>query len=287
GAPLRAGAGGGQDPTHRRARHARSRVRRPGPRHGDGARAGGRRRRVQLLRLRGDERRARARPRMREAVAISGAGAVTSLDVALASLPEGVRARATRAERVTQLVLLAAGRALVAAGGEPLDDDLGHWLGAGGPGPGRGPAEGAAVVALERTELARARGRAVLGTVEGVAAGFEPEPAGARAGEGLAAAVATALEEAGVAPSEIRALVSAAPPALADLESRALGGVEPRTVVRPKDALGETFGAAGALGVLAALAEAPPGAALLVLDVCASGHVAALVARAGGGPVGS
>ena len=69
--------------------------------------------------------------------------------------------------------------------------------------------------------------------------------------------------------------------ALADLESRALGGVEPRTVVRPKDALGETFGAAGALGVLAALAEAPPGAALLVLDVCASGHVAALVARAG------
>ena len=57
--------------------------------------------------------------------------------------------------------------------------------------------------------------------------------------------------------------------------------LEPRTVVRPKDALGETFGAAGALGVLAALAEAPPGAALLVLDVCASGHVAALVARAG------
>src|SRR5439155_1555458 len=40
-------------------------------------------------------------------------------------------------------------------------------------------------------------------------------------------------------------------------------------------------GAAGARGGLAALAEGPPGAALLVLDVCASGHVAALVARAG------
>jgi len=319
---------------------------------------------------------------MREAVAITGAGAVTSWDVALASLPEGVRARATRTERVTQLVLLAAGRALVAAGleatdGAPrprlgvvlgtafgcfltnaayqrrlleggpaaasprlfaatvsnaaagelaiayrlggpsvtlsagaasglvalghaadlvragradalvaggadaLDDDLRHWLAAGGLDPGRAPAEGAAVLVLERTELARARGRAVLGTVEGVAAGFEPDPAGARAGEGLAAAVATALGEAGVAPSEVRALVSAAPPALAGLEARALGGVAPRTVVRPKDTLGETFGAAGALGLLAALAEAAPEAALLVLDVCASGHVAALVARAG------
>ena len=179
--------------------------------------------------------------------------------------------------------LVRSGRAdaLVAGGADALDDDLRRWLAAGGLDPGRAPAEGAAVLVLERAELARARGRAVLGTVEGVAAGFEPDAAGARAGEGLAAAVATALGEAGVAPSEIRVLVSAAPPALADLESRALGGVAPRTVVRPKDALGETFGAAGALGVLAALAEAPPGAALLVLDVCASGHVAALVARAG------
>jgi 3-oxoacyl-[acyl-carrier-protein] synthase II len=319
---------------------------------------------------------------MREAVAITGAGAVTSPDVDLAALPEAVRARATRVERVTQLVLVAAGRALfaagleatdgaprprlgvvlgtafgcfltnaayerrlleggpvaasprlfaatvsnaaagelaiayrlggpsvtltaggasglvalghaadllragradalVAGGADALDDDLRRWLAAGGLDPGRPPAEGAAVLVLERAELARARGRALLGTVEGVAAGFEPEPAGARAGEGLAAAVAAALAEAGVAPSEVRALVSAAPPALADLESRALSGIAPRTVVRPKDALGETFGAAGALGVLAGLAAAPPGAALLVLDVCASGHVAALVARAG------
>ena len=58
---------------------------------------------------------------MRGAVAITGAGAVTSRDVALAVLPEAVRARATRAERVTQLVLLAAGRALVAAGLEATD----------------------------------------------------------------------------------------------------------------------------------------------------------------------
>jgi hypothetical protein len=34
---------------------------------------------------------------------------------------------------------------------------------------------------------------------------------------------------------------------------------------------------------MAALAEAPAGAAVLVLDVCVTGHVAALVARAGEG----
>ena len=319
---------------------------------------------------------------MRDPVAITGAGAVTSRDVSLDALPEAVRARAARAERVTQLVLAAAGRALVAAGldatdGEPrprlgvvlgtafgcfltnaayerrlleggpaaasprlfaatvsnaaagelaiayllggpsvtltagaasglvalghaadlvraghadavvaggadaLDDDLRRWLAAGGLDCGRAPAEGASLVVLEHAE--RARGRAVLGTVEGVGAGFEPDPAGEGAGAGLAAAVATALEEAGLLPSEVRVVVSAAPPALAGLERPALGGLEPRTIVRPKDTLGETFGAAGTLGLLAALAAAPREGALLVLDVCASGHVAALVARAGDG----
>ena len=319
---------------------------------------------------------------MRDPVAITGAGAVTSRDVSLDALPEAVRARAARAERVTQLVLAAAGRALMAAGlyatdGEPrprlavvlgtafgcfltnaanerrlleggpaaasprlfaatvsnaaagelaiayrlggpsvtltagaasglvalghaadlvragdadavvaggadaLDDDLRRWLAAGGLDCGRAPAEGAALVVLEHAD--RARGRAVLGTVEGVGAGFEPDPAGEGAGAGLAAAVATALEEAGLLPSEVRVVVSAAPPALAGLERPVLGGLEPRTIVRPKDTFGETFGAAGTLGLLAALAAAPRGGALLVLDVCASGHVAALVARAGDG----
>ena len=319
---------------------------------------------------------------MRDPVAITGAGAVTSRDVSLDALPEPVRARAARAERVTQLVLAAAGRALMAAGldatdGEPrprlgvvlgtafgcfltnaayerrlleggpaaasprlfaatvsnaaagelaiayrlggpsvtltagaasglvalghaadlvragdadavvaggadaLDDDLRRWLAAGGLDCGRAPAEGAALVVLEHAD--RARGRAVLGTVEGVGAGFEPDPAGEGAGAGLAAAVTTALEEAGLLPSEVRVVVSAAPPALAGLERPVLGGLEPRTIVRPKDTFGETFGAAGTLGLLAALAAAPRGGALLVLDVCASGHVAALVARAGDG----
>src|SRR5207247_90537 len=272
GHPLRAGAGGGQDPADRRARDARSRLRRPGSRRGDGARASSRGRRLELLRLRGHQRRARPRARMRGAPAAASprlfAATVSNAaggELAIAyrlggpsvTLTAGGASGIVALGHAADLVRSGRADALVAGGADALDDDLRRWLAAGGLDPGRAPAEGAAVLVLERAELARARGRAILGTVEGVAAGFEPEPAGARAGEGLAAAVATAPGEAGGGASEIRGLVEAGPPAVADLESRALGGGEPRTVVHPKDALGETFGAAGALGALAALAEAP------------------------------
>lgn len=316
---------------------------------------------------------------MSGAVAITGAGAVTSGDVSRTALPEPVRARATRAERVTQLVLASAGRALAAAGlecldGAPrprlgvvvgtafgcfltnaayerrfleggpaaasprlfaatvsnaaagelaiayrlggpsvtlsagaasglvalghavdllraeradalvaggadaLDDDLRRWIADGGLDVGRPPTEGAASLVLERTPAA---GRPVLGTIEGHAAGFEPDPDGVRAGDGLAAAVELALADAALAPAAISVVASAAPPRLAALEGAALRDLRPRSMLRPKETQGETFGAAGPLGLLAALAAAPPGAAVLVLDVCASGHVAALVARAG------
>jgi hypothetical protein len=99
--------------------------------------------------------------------------------------------------------------------------------------------------------------------------------------------VRTALGEAGISPDGIDVVVCAAPPALAALEERALdlalGAVRPPRAV-PKDILGETLAAGGPLGLLAALAEAPPGATALVLDVCASGHAAALVARRGDAP---
>src|SRR5262249_55170853 len=129
---------------------------------------------------------------------------------------------------------------------------------------------------------ARQRDAPALGVVLGHATGFEPAPAAADAGEGLAAAVTAALEEAEVRPTDIAIVVSAAPPALAGLESEAiataLGPVRPR-ILTPKETYGETFGAAGPLGLLAALGEAPSGVPVLILDVCASGHVAALVAQ--------
>jgi 3-oxoacyl-(acyl-carrier-protein) synthase len=74
-------------------------------------------------------------------VVITGAGAVTpaapagALDDALAALPAAIRTRATRAERVTQLALVAAWRALADSGlalsdAEP-SPDLGIVLGTG------------------------------------------------------------------------------------------------------------------------------------------------------------
>jgi len=70
---------------------------------------------------------------------------------------------------------------------------------------------------------------------------------------------------------------------LAPLETRALAGLASAARIAPKDTFGETFGAAGPFGVIAGLAAVKPGCAFLVLDVCASGHVAALVARRGVG----
>lgn len=180
--------------------------------------------------------------------------------------------------------VLRAGRAdaLVAGGMDALGPSLDRWLADGGLAIGRAPAEAAGLLVLEPLATARARGVRVIGTVDGCGLGFEPDPGGSDAGQGLAQAIATALAEAAASGDTIGLVVAAAPPALAALERRALEatlGTRRPPVTHPKDMLGETFGAAGSLGLLAAMAEAPPGAAALVLDVCASGHVAAAVVR--------
>jgi 3-oxoacyl-[acyl-carrier-protein] synthase II len=182
--------------------------------------------------------------------------------------------------------LLAAGRAeaFLTGGVDAVGDALDSWMAAGGYDPGRPVAEGAALLVLETAAAAAARGARVLGTIEGWAGGFEPEPAGPRAGEALAAAIELAVAAAGLKPAAVAILARGAPPALAGAETRAVVGALgrlPASVLEPKDGRGETLGAAGPLALLAALAEAQPGAALLVLDLCASGHAAALVARRG------
>src|SRR5204863_7006952 len=119
------------------------------------------------------------------------------------------------------------------------------------------------------------------GRLRGNASAVEPGPAGDTAGDGLAMAITAACDEAGVSPAEIDLVVSAAPPPLASLEARAvaaaLGARRPRLIM-PKRSFGETLGAAGVLGLLAAVADAEGGDVVLALDVCPSGHVAALVA---------
>jgi 3-oxoacyl-[acyl-carrier-protein] synthase II len=168
--------------------------------------------------------------------------------------------------------------ALVTGGADAVDDALVSWQRAGGLDPGRRPAEAAALLVLEREDAAAARGAHVRGTILAHAQGFEPDSGGAALTETVAAAVAeSALESADVA-----AVVLSAPPALAPLEARAVAALAGAARIAPKDTLGETFGAAGPLGLITALAAVAPGAAVLVLDVCASGHVAALVARRGG-----
>jgi len=180
------------------------------------------------------------------------------------------------------LDLLRAGRAaaLVAGGVDALGDDLAAWLAAGGLPIGRAASEAAALVVLEPAASARARGATVLGTIAGSGVGFEPTADG----EGLRDTIAAALADAELAAGAVDLCVRAAPPALEAMETRALEtalGRLPARTVRPKDLVGDTLGAAGPLGLLAALGEAPDGATVLVLDVCPSGHVAALVARRG------
>lgn len=185
----------------------------------------------------------------------------------------------------TELLRAGQADAVVSGGFDALGEPVLRWLADGGLAAGRPATEAAAILVLETVTHAAARSAGTVGVVMGHAAGFEPEPTATDAGSGLAAAIVRAVDDADVPPRELAVVVSAAPPALAGLEDRALvsalGTARPQRLA-PKDGRGETFGAAGPLGLLAALAEAPPGAPVLVLDVCASGHVAALVARAGG-----
>jgi 3-oxoacyl-[acyl-carrier-protein] synthase II len=177
--------------------------------------------------------------------------------------------------------LLRAGQAgaLLAGGADALGDALRAWQDGGGLAPGRRAAEAATLLVLERDDAAAARGARSHGAILGHAAGFEPDPEGPHAGDGLRDAVAAALAEAGLAPADVAAVVSGAPPPLALLESRGLAALAGTPRLTPKDTLGETFGAAGPLGLLAGLTAVGRGAAVVVVDVCPSGHVAALVAR--------
>ncbi|TMA70125.1 MAG: hypothetical protein E6J68_00570 [Deltaproteobacteria bacterium] len=174
--------------------------------------------------------------------------------------------------------LIRAGRAdvVVAGGVDALGGALADWLDAAGLEFGTPPAEAGAVLVLERP----GRTRPEIGRLAGHAAGFEPDPLGPAAGEGLARAIDAACADAGLSPREIAVVVSGAPPPLAALEDRALAAMPGDRRLSPKIVFGETLGAAGPLALLAALAEAEPGVPVLVLDACPTGHVAALVAWA-------
>jgi 3-oxoacyl-(acyl-carrier-protein) synthase len=122
--------------------------------------------------------------------------------------------------------------------------------------------EGGVLLALERAEHARARGAAILGEVRGYGTAFAaPEGEGAlmvATPDAIERAAVAALADAGIAAADVDLVVSGLSGirAFDDAElaaiQRVLGDGAP--VVAPKRLVGETMGAGGAMGMLAALA---------------------------------
>ncbi|MEN3583994.1 beta-ketoacyl-[acyl-carrier-protein] synthase family protein [Streptomyces sp. ZYX-F-203] len=143
--------------------------------------------------------------------------------------------------------------------------------------------EGAAAILLESAEAAAARGADTLARVRGFGAAGEPVGIGriGRDGEAWARALRAAMREAGAAAEDIGTVVSAASGfGLVDTaEARALrlAGLADRPVAAPKALLGETYGSAAALGLVAALGGAPHPGPILLSSFAYGGSYAAAV----------
>jgi 3-oxoacyl-[acyl-carrier-protein] synthase II len=119
-------------------------------------------------------------------------------------------------------------------------------------------AEGGAFLVLEAEEGARARGAKILGRVQGFSSGFDPMPRSEPSdADGLAAAIARALDEAGVASGSLAAVAASASGSPAEDAREALGlraavgnGV-PVTAI--KSMTGEALGASGPLSAIVLL----------------------------------
>ena len=173
----------------------------------------------------------------------------------------GLRRRAPRPGRAD---------ALLVGGAEAMSEALFlafhrlRAIGAGSSGAG-GPClgEGAAIFALERTRAAAARAASVLAEVVGYGTSFAPpEREGALVHAtpvALEQAIASALGDAGVAPREVDVVVSGVS-GLRVFDEAELLAIErvlgrETLVVAPKLVLGETLGAGGAMGILAAISH--------------------------------
>jgi len=179
--------------------------------------------------------------------------------------------------------LAAAGDAdlLLAGGVDAVGPALRSFVGAGGLALGAAIDEAAALVVLEPLAAARARGARVRGVVTGHGAGFEPDPVAADAGGSLAHAIGMALAS---ADCEEAVVAAAASPAVRVLVERAVASVSGRRALRRlafEGPAGHSLGAAGPRTMLRMLESEPSGTTVLIVDACASGHVAALAVRVG------
>lgn len=143
--------------------------------------------------------------------------------------------------------------------------------------------EGAAAVLLESEYSAAARGAQILATARGF--GAAGEPAGIsrinRDGEAWARALHAAMAEAQTTPDEIGSVISAAsgyiPADIAQRRALDLAGLAHRPALTPKTLLGETYGSAGALGLVAALSGPAPRGPLVLSSFAHGGSYAAAV----------
>jgi 3-oxoacyl-[acyl-carrier-protein] synthase II len=126
--------------------------------------------------------------------------------------------------------------------------------------------EGAAILAMETPEAASARRAEVLCTVHGYGTAFVAPERGASllqaCPEAMERAIAEALSDAAMGASEVDVIVSGLSGlrAFDEAESFAIRRVvgDGACIVAPKLALGETLGAGGAMGMLAAIALMTP-----------------------------
>jgi 3-oxoacyl-(acyl-carrier-protein) synthase len=160
-------------------------------------------------------------------------------------------------------------RALLVGGAEAMSEALFlafHKLGASEEGALLG--EGAALLVLERPDVARARGASVAGEIVGYGTAFVPPEREAAlvhpSAEAMARAIESALADAGVPSSAVDVVVSGVSGlrAFDEAELSAIGRVlgPDVPVAAPKLTLGETLGAGGAMGMLSALALMQGGA---------------------------
>lgn len=194
--------------------------------------------------------------------------------------------------------------AIVVGGAEAISEALiGAYERLGALAEGAIIGEGAAMFVLEADSSARARGASVLGIISGYGTAFVPPEREAAlvhpSAVALERAIRDAMTDANVTPDEVDVAVSGVSGlrAFDDAELSAIAQIlgPDACVVAPKQALGETHGAGGAMGVLAALAYLTAGACphvvrgrfrrdgrtALVTSMGYYGNASALVVRSG------
>ena len=170
--------------------------------------------------------------------------------------------------------LVASGRAdvMVAGGMDARGPELERWLADGGLAVGESPIRDAAAVVVLEPEPVEGGWARVLGHAQG----YAPRGDDRR----VTAVIRGALDDAGIGPSDVGIVVPVGAHVAAHALEAAFGAV-PSAPDGPHEPA-ERFAAGGPLALLNALASASVNVAVLVVQVCASGHVAALVAARAG-----